>query len=114
MILGPLALLLAALVACGSSATATPVPAAPTAMPGAASPTAMAPTSVPSTGGGPAATTVPAPTAQPTAAPPPPPSVPKPSGTLRVGQKELGPYVGNPMLIGNPQIFLNSAIPITE
>ncbi len=117
MILGPLALLLAALVACGSSATATPVPAAPTAMPAAtspASPTAMAPTSVPSTGGGSAATTVPAPTAQPTAAPPPPPSVPKPSGTLRVGQKELGPYVGNPMLIGNPQIFLNSAIPITE
>ena len=38
----------------------------------------------------------------------------KPSGTLRVGQKELGPYVGNPKLIGNPQIFLNSAIPITE
>jgi len=38
----------------------------------------------------------------------------KPSGTLVVGQKELGPYVGNPKLIGNPQIFLNSAIPITE
>jgi len=33
---------------------------------------------------------------------------------LNVGQKELGPYVGNPKLIGNPQIFLNSAIPITE
>ncbi|MCI0843945.1 MAG: hypothetical protein J4N87_01235, partial [Chloroflexi bacterium] len=49
----------------------------------------------------------------PTAAPPPP-SAAKPSGTLRVGQKELGPYVGNPLLIGNPQIFLNSAIPITE
>ena len=26
----------------------------------------------------------------------------------------MGPYVGNPKLIGNPQIFLNSAIPITE
>ncbi|MEE8465856.1 MAG: ABC transporter substrate-binding protein, partial [Dehalococcoidia bacterium] len=37
-----------------------------------------------------------------------------PAGQLTVGQKELGPYVGNPKLIGNPQIFLNSAIPITE
>ncbi|MCH8989167.1 MAG: ABC transporter substrate-binding protein [Chloroflexi bacterium] len=40
--------------------------------------------------------------------------VAKPSGTLNIGQKELGPYQGNPMIIGNPQIFLNSAIPITE
>ena len=38
----------------------------------------------------------------------------KPAGKLAVGQKELGPYMGNPKLIGNPQIFLNSAIPITE
>jgi len=56
---------------------------------------------------------MPAPTPVPTAAPTPPPA-PKSSGTLTVGQKELGPYVGNPKLIGNPQIFLNSAIPITE
>ena len=116
MILGPLALLLAAILACGSSATATPVPASPTAMPAAPTamaPTAMAPTAMPSTGGGPSPSAVPAPTAQPTAAPPPPAAA-KPTGTLRVGQKELGPYVGNPKLIGNPQIFLNSAIPITE
>ncbi|MBC8281783.1 MAG: hypothetical protein H8E48_13440, partial [Chloroflexi bacterium] len=38
----------------------------------------------------------------------------KPSGTLNVGQKELGPYFGSPKLSGNPQIFLNSAAPITE
>jgi len=114
MALGPLALLLAAILACGSSATATPIPASPTAVPASTSPTAMAPTSVPSTSGGPAPTAVPAqPTAMPTAAPPPPAAV-KPSGTLTVGQKELGPYQANPKLIGNPQIFLNSAIPITE
>ncbi|MCH8990030.1 MAG: ABC transporter substrate-binding protein [Chloroflexi bacterium] len=40
--------------------------------------------------------------------------VAKPSGTLAIGQKELGPYQGAPKIIGNPQIFLNSAIPITE
>jgi len=91
MILGPLALLLAAILACGSSATATPLPAA---------------TAAPSV----AATAAPAPTAVPTAMP----AMVKPAGTLTVGQKELGPYVGNPKLIGNPQIFLNSAIPITE
>ena len=97
MILGPLALLLAAILACGSSATATPIAAA----------TAAAPTAVPSAG----ATAVPAPTSAPTQVPA---AMVKPSGTLTVGQKELGPYVGNPKLIGNPQIFLNSAIPITE
>ncbi|MBS34280.1 MAG: hypothetical protein CMO68_07750, partial [Verrucomicrobiales bacterium] len=37
-----------------------------------------------------------------------------PSGTLSVGQKELGPYFGSPKLAGNPQIFLNNAAPITE
>ncbi len=36
------------------------------------------------------------------------------SGTLNVGQKELGPYFGSPKISGNPQIFLNSAAPITE
>ncbi len=92
MVLGPLALLLAAILACGSSATATPIAAAPTSAPSVS------------------ATATPAPTAVPTAMP----AMVKPSGTLRVGQKELGPYVGNPKLIGNPQIFLNSAIPITE
>lgn len=90
LILASLSLLLVAILACGSSATATPAPEQSTAVP---------------------ATAVPAATAVPTEAPP---VMVKPSGTLAVGQKELGPYVGNPKLIGNPQIFLNSAIPITE
>ena len=101
LILGPLALLLAAILACGSSATAVPQSAAP------ASKAAAAPTAVPSKG----IKAAPAPTAVPTEAPQ---ATAKPSGTLSVGQKELGPYVGNRKLIGNPQIFLNSAIPITE
>jgi ABC-type transport system substrate-binding protein len=81
MILGPLALLLVAILACGSSATATPV--ASTAVP------TVAPTKAPE-------------------------AVVKLAGTLNVGQKELGPYFGSPKVSGNPQIFLNSAAPITE
>ena len=38
----------------------------------------------------------------------------KPSGTINVGQKELGPYFGSPKLSGNPQIFLNNSALITE
>ena len=108
LILGPLALLLIAILACGSSATSTPRPAAPASKAvGSAPKAAAAPTAVPSKGkkSAPSPTTVPAKASQ---------VAPKSSGTLNVGQKELGPYVGNPKLIGNPQIFLNSAIPITE
>jgi ABC-type transport system substrate-binding protein len=104
LILGSLTILLVAMLACGSSATSTPIPEQATAVPGI---TAAVPTSAPSSG----KASVPAPTAVPTK---PPQAAPKPSGTLNVGQKELGPYVGNPKMIGNPQIFLNSAIPITE
>ena len=108
LILGPLTLLLIAILACGSSATSTPLPAAPASKAvGSAPKAAAAPTVVPSKG----KKSAPAPTAVPAKAPQ---AAPKPSGTLNVGQKELGPYVGNPKLIGNPQIFLNSAIPITE
>lgn len=108
LILGPLTLLLIAILACGSSATSTPQPAGPASKAvGSAPKAAAAPTAVPSKGkkSAPAPTAVPAKASQ---------AAPKPSGTLNVGQKELGPYVGNPKLIGNPQIFLNSAIPITE
>ena len=102
MILGPLALILAAILACGSSATATPIAAAPVPTKAAAAPTAM-----PSGGGA----SAPAATASPTKAPE---VMAKPSGTINVGQKELGPYFGSPLLAGNPQIFLNNAAPITE
>jgi ABC-type transport system substrate-binding protein len=102
MILGPLALLLAAILACGSSATATPIAAAPVPTTAAAAPTAM-----PSGGGA----SAPAATASPTKAPE---VMAKPSGTISVGQKELGPYFGSPKLAGNPQIFLNNTAPITE
>ena len=105
MILGPLALLLAAILACGSSATATPIPS--TGDTGGPAPTTAAPTAVPST----RSTSAPAPTAAPTKAPE---VRVKPSGTINVGQKELGPYFGSPKLAGNPQIFLNNAAPITE
>jgi ABC-type transport system substrate-binding protein len=102
MILGPLALILAAILACGSSATATPIAAAPVPTTAAAAPTAM-----PSGGGA----SAPAATASPTKAPE---VMAKPSGTISVGQKELGPYFGSPKLAGNPQIFLNNTAPITE
>ena len=92
------------MLACGSSATSIPIPEQATSVPVKA---AAVPTSAPSSG----KASAPAPTAVPTKAPQ---AAPKPSGTLNVGQKELGPYVGNPKMIGNPQIFLNSAIPITE
>jgi len=104
LILGSLTILLAAMLACGSSATSIPIPEQATSVPVKA---AAVPTSAPSSG----KASAPAPTAVPTKAPQ---AAPKPSGTLNVGQKELGPYVGNPKMIGNPQIFLNSAIPITE
>ena len=93
IILGPLALLLTAILACGSSATATPIP------------------SKGDTGASAAPTAVPAPTAAPTKAPD---VMATPSGTMNVGQKELGPYFGSPLLSGNPQIFINNAAPITE
>ena len=99
IILGPLAILLVAIIACGSSATATPVPS--TGDTGASA----------DKGASASPTAVPAATAAPTKAPE---AVAKLSGTLNVGQKELGPYFGSPKVSGNPQIFLNSAAPIPE
>jgi ABC-type transport system substrate-binding protein len=42
------------------------------------------------------------------------PQAAEPAGTLNIGQKELGPFMGHPRLAGNPQIFLNSASGLTE
>jgi len=96
IILGSLTILLAAILACGSSATATP-----------ASSSTTSPTAVPAA----AATTAPVATVAPTEAPV---MAAVPSGTINVGQKETGPYFGSPKLSGNPAIFLNNAAPITE
>ena len=38
----------------------------------------------------------------------------KPVGSLTVGQKELGPFMGHPALTGNPQIFVLQTAPIGE
>ena len=38
----------------------------------------------------------------------------QPAGTLTVGQKELGPFMGHPALTGNPQIFVLQTAPIGE
>ncbi len=37
-----------------------------------------------------------------------------PTGTLTVGQKELGPFMGHPRFTGNPQIFVLQTAPIGE
>ena len=41
-------------------------------------------------------------------------AVEQPTGTLTVGQKELGPFMGHPELAGNPQIFLIGTAPVGE
>ena len=113
-------------VACGGAAE-TPAPttgqtsAAQTTAGQSAAPAAPAATEAPaaeSRSSAPAATEVPvaaavtAPTATPQVA-----EVmvdDKPVGTLTVGQKELGPFMGHPALTGNPQIFVLQTAPIGE
>ena len=121
-----LSLMLALVAACGGAAE-TPVPAAGQTSSGqssagqGAAPAAPAATEAPATesrSSAPAATEVPvaavvtAPTATPQVA-----EVMvdhKPVGTLNVGQKELGPFMGHPALTGNPQIFVLQTAPIGE
>lgn len=96
------------LVACGSSATATPesAPTSATATP------ESAPTTAPTR----AVTTSPG-TVAPTAAPTPttaPAVSAKPAGTLQVGQKELGTFQGHPKLAVNPALFVQQTAPISE
>ena len=85
------------LVACGSSATATPQAAAPKA----AAPKA-------------AATSVPAAKPQATTAPVAAAAKVKPAGTLQVGEKELGTFQGHPALAVNPALFVQQTAPISE
>ncbi len=89
------------LVACGSSATATPQAAATT--PPRAT-TAASATTAPAA---PAPTAVPVATAAPAAAA-------KPVGTLEVAQKELGTFQALPELAVNPALFVLQTAPITE
>jgi len=95
------------LVACGSSATATPQAAAPkAAAPKAAAPKAAAPKA--------AATSVPAAKPQATTAPVAAAAKVKPAGTLQVGEKELGTFQGHPALAVNPALFVQQTAPISE
>ena len=93
---------LVVIVACGSSATATPGASVSSSGSGTSPSRPTGPTAVPNSG-----TSAPAPTPIPTEVPQ---AEAKPSGTLNIGQKELGPYQGHPKLAGNPQIFLNQVI----
>ncbi|NQW24511.1 MAG: ABC transporter substrate-binding protein [SAR202 cluster bacterium] len=81
------------MAACGSSATATP--------------TSGGASSVPT------ATTIPAPTAMP-AVTVAPTQAAKPSGTLSMGQSDMGRFTAHPRLVGNPGLFLLSAAPVGE
>ena len=79
------------LFACGSSATATPVP------------------SVPSTGGDtPAATTAPAPTAVPKATEAPETETTS-AGVINMGQKETGIFEAHPSMSSSPRIQFTSS-----
>ena len=100
-----IALFLLTVLACGTSATATP---RPTVIPTATSTEAIS-TPVPL----PTATLLARVTVGPTATSLPPVKA-KPAGTLNVGMKELGPYLGSPKQAGNPQTSLNLSAPITE
>ena len=89
--------LLALLVACGGSAQTEE----PTTGQSAAEQTV--PTAIPVAT---AVATVPADT--------PTTATEQPTGTLSVGQKELGPFTGHPRLAVNPQIFVQGTAPVGE
>lgn len=101
--LGALSLLLALATACGGAAqTETPAAGQPPAAPEQPAATAI-PTAAP--------VAAPAATATPET---PAAAMEAPSGTITVGQKELGPFMGHPALTGNPQIFVMQTAPIGE
>ena len=103
-------LLLVLLVACGGTAqTEQPVTAQPAGEQTAAEPTAAQPAPQQQ-----AATAVPIATPDPTPEGSAMGSSEQLAGTLTVGQKELGPFMGHPSLTGNPQIFVMQTAPIGE
>ena len=109
-----LSLLMALAAACGGTAQTEQPSAAQ-----ASTDQGSAPTEPPAAAvAAPAATSPPAAAAvaAATATPEPAPAMieDKPTGTMTVGQKELGPFMGHPSLAGNPQIFVMQTPPIGE
>ena len=100
--LATLSLLLALVVACGGAAQEEAPAAQQPAAPPAA--TAVAPAATPVAA--PAATVAPDTSSGAMSE--------APTGTLTVGQKELGPFMGHPALTGNPQIFVLQTAPVGE
>ncbi len=120
-----LSLLLVLAAACGGAATEEGSAAQPAAsnqqaaQPTAAQPAASGQQAAEPTAAQPApqqqaATPVPIATPIPTPESPAMGSSEQPVGTLNVGQKELGPFMGHPALTGNPQIFVLQTAPIGE
>lgn len=119
--LGALSLLMALGIACGGAAE-TNQPAVSQSTDQSAAPVApatAAPQTASSGSSAPTATEVPvaAPVVAATATPETADTMmmeDAPTGTLTVGQKELGPFMGHPALAGNPQIFVQGTAPIGE
>ena len=110
-VLFAVSLLLVLIVACGG-ASETEQPASGQSAAPAATPPPAAAMSAPEATTAPPAGAV----AAATATPEPGEAMmeEKPRGTITVGQKELGPFMGHPSLAGNPQIFVMQTPPIGE
>ena len=105
-----LSALLALVIACGGASLEEGSGAQPVASDQqAAEPTAVQPAPQQQ-----AATAVPIATPDPTPEGSAVGSLEQPAGTLNIGQKELGPFMGHPALAGNPQIFVMQTAPIGE
>ena len=108
--LAALSVLLVLAVACGGASQEE----APAASPAAPNQQAAQPTATQQVPQQQAATAVPISTPIPTPESATTDSSEKPEGTLNVGQKELGPFMGHPAVTGNPQIFVLQTAPIGE
>ena len=113
--LAALSVLLALVIACGGASQEEGAAAQPAASnQQAAQPPAAEPTATQPAPQRQAATAVPIATPIPTPESSTMDSSEKPEGTLNVGQKELGPFMGHPAVTGNPQIFVLQTAPIGE
>ena len=113
--LAALSVLLALVIACGGASQEDGAAAQPAASnQQAAQPPAAEPTATQPAPQRQAATAVPIATPIPTPESSTMDSSEKPEGTLNVGQKELGPFMGHPAVTGNPQIFVLQTAPIGE